>query len=196
MAEILDYFDSINIDIAKRKYYNVNKVNSVLDDLRRLATELVAENDSLRAALREQEDLEKSGMLSLDEIQTVYRETLDKAHDRAAVLESEAEAIKQEAGQKAEYAAKQMEACVRSLRAREEQNIDFLETKLKQFMEILEGEGIRSEPMEEKEPWEKEDSFDNEEKLSKEEDRTDELREIEQRISQLAKEINELEAGM
>lgn len=195
MAEILDYFDSINIDIAKRKYYNVNKVNSVLDDLKRLATDLVAENDSLRAALQEQEDMEKSGMLSLDEIQTVYRETLDKAHDRAAVLESEAEAIKQEAGQKAEYAAKQMEACVRSLRAREEQNIDFLETKLKQFMEILEGEGIRSEPMEEKEPWEKEDSFDNEEKLSKEEDRTDELREIEQRISQLAREISELESG-
>ena len=110
MAEILDYFDTINIDIAKRKYYNVNKVNSVLDDLKRLATELVAENDGLRAALREQENPEKNGMLSLDEIQTVYRETLNKAHERAEVLVTEAEEIKQEAGKKAEYAAKQMEA--------------------------------------------------------------------------------------
>lgn len=196
MAEILDYFDSINIDIAKRKYYNVNKVNSVLDDLKRLATELVAENESLRAALREQEDREKSDMLSLDEIQSVYRETLDKAHDRAALLESEAEVIKQEAGQRAEYAAKQMEACVRSLRAREEQNIDFLETKLRQFMEILEGEGIQSEPMEQKESWDNDNSFDTEEKLSNEEDRFDELREIERRISQLAQEINALESGI
>ena len=195
MAEILDYFDSINIDIAKRKYYNVNKVNSVLDDLRRLATELVAENDSLRAALREQEDLEKSGMLSLDEIQTVYRETLDKAHDRAAVLESEAEAIKQEAGQKAEYAAKQMEACVRSLRAREEQNIDFLETKLKQFMEILEGEGIRPAPSEEQELQYNEKPFDANLYPAKGEDASDELREIEMRISRLAKEIKALESG-
>ena len=45
MAEILDYFDRINIDVAKRKYYNVNKVNTVLEELRGLAEELVEENE-------------------------------------------------------------------------------------------------------------------------------------------------------
>lgn len=42
------YFDSINIDVAKKKYYNVNKVEAVLQDIRREAEALNEENASLR----------------------------------------------------------------------------------------------------------------------------------------------------
>ena len=51
MAEILEYFDNIRIDVAKRKYYNVNKVNAVLEELRRLAVDLVEENELQRKEL-------------------------------------------------------------------------------------------------------------------------------------------------
>lgn len=42
------YFDSINIDVAKKKYYNVNKVEAVLQDIRREAEALNEENAGLR----------------------------------------------------------------------------------------------------------------------------------------------------
>ena len=42
------YFDSINIDVAKKKYYNVNKVEAVLADIRREAEALNAENAELQ----------------------------------------------------------------------------------------------------------------------------------------------------
>ena len=51
MADILDYFDHINIDVAKRKYYNVNKVNAVLEELRAKVVELVEENERQRLEL-------------------------------------------------------------------------------------------------------------------------------------------------
>ena len=57
MALNQDFFDSIQIDVVKRKYYNANKVNAVFDEIRLQAQELITENESLRAALsaRDQE---------------------------------------------------------------------------------------------------------------------------------------------
>ena len=98
MAEILDYFDRINIDVAKRKYYNVNKVNSVLEELHSLAVELVDENERQRQELiqlREQlgqrtADGQQSREL-LNSMQSLYRDTLAKAHSRADGIVQEAE---------------------------------------------------------------------------------------------------------
>ena len=42
------YFNSINIDVAKKKYYNVNKVEAVLADIRREAAAMNEENARLR----------------------------------------------------------------------------------------------------------------------------------------------------
>lgn len=42
------YFNSISIDVAKKKYYNVNKVEAVLADIRREAAALNGENVRLR----------------------------------------------------------------------------------------------------------------------------------------------------
>lgn len=48
MALDESYFNSISIDVAKKKYYNANKVEAVLADIRREAAELNAENARLR----------------------------------------------------------------------------------------------------------------------------------------------------
>lgn len=42
------FFDSINIDVAKKKYYNVNKVEAVLQEIRTEAEALNGENARLR----------------------------------------------------------------------------------------------------------------------------------------------------
>ena len=45
------YFDSIHIDVVKRKYYNANKVEAVFDDIRKQAQALQDENEALRRHL-------------------------------------------------------------------------------------------------------------------------------------------------
>ena len=41
------YFDAINIDLVKKKYYNANKVEAVLEDIKRQALLLNRENELL-----------------------------------------------------------------------------------------------------------------------------------------------------
>ena len=144
MAEILDYFDRINIDVAKRKYYNVNKVNTVLEELRGLAEELVEENErqrqelvQLRAELEQKAaDGDQSREL-LGTMQQLYRDTLTKAHSRADGIVQEAEAhrdrVMHEAEAERAYAEQQVRECFRVLQSREEENLRFLRGYLEQF---------------------------------------------------------------
>mgnify|MGYP000030783089 CR=1 FL=1 len=48
MALNQEYFDAISIDVVKKKYYNANKVNALLQDIREQAIHLEEENRSLR----------------------------------------------------------------------------------------------------------------------------------------------------
>jgi cell division septum initiation protein DivIVA len=54
MALNAEYFDSIYIDVVKKKYYNAKKVQAVFEDIRRQAEELNAENSLLRRQLAQQ----------------------------------------------------------------------------------------------------------------------------------------------
>ena len=40
MADLLEFLDSVSIDVVKRKYYNANKVNAVFEELREHAAVL------------------------------------------------------------------------------------------------------------------------------------------------------------
>ena len=51
MADLLEFLDSVSIDVVKRKYYNANKVNAVFEELREHAAALMQENEQLRHAL-------------------------------------------------------------------------------------------------------------------------------------------------
>ena len=122
MAEILDYFDQINIDVAKRKYYNINKVNSVLEELRALAVDLVDENErqrhelmQLRSELGQKTANRMQSEELLTSMQSLYRETLSKAHSRADGIVQEAEAhcekLQQDVTVQRENAEKQLKEC-------------------------------------------------------------------------------------
>ena len=152
MAEILDYFDQINIDVAKRKYYNVNKVNSVLEELRALAVELVEENERQRQELMqlrsEQGQMTADRMQSeelLASMQSLYRETLNKAHSRADGIVQEAEAhcekLEQESKAQRENAEKQLRECLRVLQSREEENLRFLRGTIEKISGRMQAQG-------------------------------------------------------
>ncbi len=141
MSDILEYFDSISIDVAKRKYYNANKVNAVLAELREQAENLVEENERLRDEISALKDRDRVSAETLSGMQSVYRETLGKAHERADSLVREAEEysarIQRESEYRAEQTAKQVEDCINTVRMREEQNIEFLNARLQSFLAEL-----------------------------------------------------------
>ena len=53
MAITTEYLDSISFDIAKQKYYNANKVNAKMEEIKAAVAELITENELLRAELAE-----------------------------------------------------------------------------------------------------------------------------------------------
>ena len=223
MADILEYFDSINIDVAKRKYYNVNKVNAVLEELRIQAKELVEENERQRMELealraertQKQTDTMNSRELLL-KLQRVYRETLEKAHNRADDVVREAEeksaALLGETEKKKGLAAEQVKACFMELQSREEDHIRLLNSSLQQILECLDTEKVA--------PKNTRDQTDPDKLLQKcistdsrslfrgsvpsedyEEDSTygagrEQLKDLELQIQRLAKEISALESGI
>ena len=144
MDDILSYMDSIQIDVVKRKYYNANKVNAVFEEIRSLAEKLVDENERLQVQIQEKEDLEKKEQAeraSLKEVQETYRELLAKAHVRAEAIVSDAEdyrtAMEKLAEQRCSYAARQLESVMSTLRRREEQNIEYLNSQMQTFLAEL-----------------------------------------------------------
>ena len=85
------YFDSIYIEVVKKKYYKASKVQAVFAEIRQQAEALNEENRSLRQRLQEQESrkAELGGvMLSA---QDVYQDILEQAKKKAAVITAEAE---------------------------------------------------------------------------------------------------------
>lgn len=187
MADILDYLDSIHIDVVKRKYFNANKVNAVFDEIRTLVTELIAENQKLREAMSEQSAEELKSMEALDSLQKAYRETLASAHSRADELIATASAASSEMTKKAEQretaAVRLVEECLNAVKVRQEQNVDFINSQLQQFLLAL---------YEENEP----ESVINENKSSETNCVSEDTREsIQSQVSALSSEIQALELG-
>ena len=220
MADILDYFDHINIDVAKRKYYNVNKVNAVLEELRAKVVELVEENERQRLELdalrtersqKQAENMQSRELLS--EMQGLYRDTLAKAHERADGIIKDAETkssvLMQETEEKKALAAEQVRACFSTLQSREEENIQFLNTRLKRLLNVLDGtEKSSSLPISMIENDLKEsvsESYDKSVTSNATDEAEEEsfygsgreqLKDLELQIQRLAKEINALESGI
>ena len=163
MAAILDYFDNISIDVAKRKYYNINKVNAVLEELRSQAVELVEEIerqrmelDGLRTKLSQIQIDGQQTQGMFEKMQNLYRETLAKAHERADGIMREAEAdsaqLTQNARARTESAAKLLEESIQAIYAREEQNLRFLDSRLQQLKTVLNGQNPEESEYSEPEP--------------------------------------------
>lgn len=91
MALDAEFFDSIYIEVVKKKYYEAAKVQQVFEEIRRRAEELNAENEDLRRELAEQKDRRVELGDALLSAQTVYQDIIDRARERADAITADAQ---------------------------------------------------------------------------------------------------------
>jgi cell division septum initiation protein DivIVA len=92
MALDKEFFDSIHIDVVKKKYYNANKVNALLEDIRAQAEALEAENRTLRVSLGEVKEQKDDIGNTLLTAQATAKDIISKANKQAQEIVSGAEA--------------------------------------------------------------------------------------------------------
>lgn len=141
MSELLEYLDSVSIDVVKRKYYNANKVNAVFEEIRRMAEALTEENMRLNNEAATVSARQQQALKELDSLMNAYREALQAAHSRADKMLSDASeesaVMLKNAESRSELAAKQVEECLNAIRVREEQNIEFINARMQRFLSSL-----------------------------------------------------------
>lgn len=113
MALDAEYFDSIYIDVVKKKYYNANKVRAVFEDIRLQAEELNAENELLRRQLSELDGRKAELGDALLSAQAIYQQIVERAKARAAEIVEDAERrrdqILEESQRQQDYAVSRVE---------------------------------------------------------------------------------------
>ena len=151
----------------------------------------------------------------LTSMQSLYRETLNKAHSRADGIVQEAEAqcekLEQDSRAQRENAEKQLRECLRVLQSREEENLRFLRGYLDKITdayghlaaetpelptETLQTDERASAPFPEAVPvYPSAAGGESEEGEEKSSSGPSQLRDLELQIQRLAEEINALESG-
>ena len=132
------YFDAIHIDVVKKKYYNANKVNAVFEDIRQQAEALNAENEALRRQLGALNDKKFEIGDAVLSAQTVYREVVAKANERAAQILADAERSRKEILEKSlrqqEYAVHRVQACYDRMRQQHMSCIEAINAEWQDFL--------------------------------------------------------------
>ena len=90
MAITTEYLDSISFEIAKQKYYNANKVNAKMEEIKAAVAELIAENEQLRAELAEIGSTKEKIAELMIITQATAEEMLNKAGAEAEQILAEA----------------------------------------------------------------------------------------------------------
>ncbi|MGX8692550.1 MAG: DivIVA domain-containing protein [Clostridia bacterium] len=121
------YFDAIKIDLVKRKYYNANKVEAVLEDIRRQALLLNRENELLGRqlyALHGQKDEIGDALLSA---KTIAQQIIADAQAQAEKILGEARRLSREMTDEAERDCRETREETEAARRELAQRIDGLE---------------------------------------------------------------------
>ncbi len=83
MAVTMEFFDGIRFDIAKQKYYNANKVDARMQEIKAAFAELIEENNELRRQI--------DGIaLSKDRVAELIMGAQEKADEMIKQAEAEA----------------------------------------------------------------------------------------------------------
>lgn len=172
MALDAEYFDSIYIDVVKKKYYNANKVQSVFEDIRRQAEELNAENERLRQQLAAINGRKVELGDALLSAQTIYQEIVERAKEKAAGITAAAErrcaAILEEARRQSEqmlaesrkqeeYTVQRAEVAFNRMKELHEASIEALNAEWQDFLCGLYPEPETAAPMSAQRPFDAEE---------------------------------------
>ena len=138
MALDQEYFDSIQIDVVKKKYYNANKVNALLEDVRAQAEALEAENQALKAQLGEFSQRKDEIGDTLLTAQATARDIVAKAKAQAGRILADAQRQREEilsgAADQQEYAVACVERAFDKLKRQQQENIDTLNGLWQEFL--------------------------------------------------------------
>ncbi len=138
MALDREYFDSIHIDIVKKKYYNANKVEAVFADIRKQAQELMEENARLREQLQGVGSRKAELGEAVFSAQELYRDIIEKANRRATAIVAEAEqkrlAIDGENQRQQDYSVQKVEQCFDRVRRQQQAAMDTLNAAWQDFL--------------------------------------------------------------
>jgi len=157
MALNKEYFDAIHIDVVKKKYYNANKVEALLADIRTQAEALVKENQQLR----EQVELFSGQKAEIGDAilsaKTIAQHMILQAREQADGIVAQAQKksgeILAEAISQQEYAAKQMSECFERVKKLQQDSIEALNSEWQSFLCGLYPEDDEPAPMPEKEDF-------------------------------------------
>lgn len=86
MAITKEYLDSIRFDIAKQKYYNANKVDARLNELKQEVLELLEENERLRKACDDVSSAKDEIGIAVINAQARAKSAVEEAEAEAAEL--------------------------------------------------------------------------------------------------------------
>ena len=132
------YFDSIQIELVKRKYYNANKVEAVLADIRQRAAALEAENEELRRKLAEKNDPSAELTDAIYSAQSVYRAIVERTNQRAEAILEQAEqqrlAILDENRRQRDCAVQVVDQCLQRVRDQQQASIDTINAAWQDFL--------------------------------------------------------------
>ncbi len=133
------YFDAISIDLVKKKYYNANKVQAVLEDIRRQALLLNRENELLGRqlyALHGQKDEIGDALLSA---KTIAQQIISDAQSQAEKILGEARRLSREMSAEAERNTREAREEAEAQRRELPRRLDELDQRLRvQLLGMLE----------------------------------------------------------
>lgn len=157
MALNQEYFDAISIDVVKKKYYNANKVNALLQDIREQAIRLEAENRSLREqleALSSRKEEIGDAILSAKTVsqqiisdacaqsEKLLEDSREKAEQIIAVAQEKKRQLIAEAAERQEYSVRQAERLYSGMRERQLESIEALDDDWQSFLcGLMDSEG-------------------------------------------------------
>ena len=167
MALDAEFFDSIYIEVVKKKYYDAAKVQAVFEEIRRRAEELNEENARLRRELEQHNDRRVELGDALLSAQSVYQDIVDKARVRADAITADAEKRSQallaetrreserllaRSRAQEENAARRVEAAFDRMKQLHLASVDALNAQWQAFLCSLDGEEEMPAPVREIQP--------------------------------------------
>ena len=86
MPFTIEDLDNLEFEIVKQKYYNANKVNAKLDELKAGIRELIEENAALKSSMAEQADMAAASEALINSAQQVADAKISDAEVKAAEI--------------------------------------------------------------------------------------------------------------
>ena len=132
------YFDGINIDVAKKKYYNVNKVEAVLQDIRREAVALTEENARLRQEVERMTSEKRSVGDALISARALAQQIVSEANAEAEEIlwaaREQRSRMLAEAQEQTDYAAQYVQSTFERLKEQQLRAAKQLDADYQQFL--------------------------------------------------------------